>query len=92
MTEASAYTYQYGFNDCKAKAADLFPGLDLTKIVLQEEKVAEEGEIRKEITTKEVPIEEVTSPTILEEPIAKDIVPLVTEKIHHAPLAPKENV
>lgn len=34
VTEALAYTYEFGFNGCKAKVVDLFSSLDLSKIIL----------------------------------------------------------
>lgn len=49
VTEASTYTYEYGFNHCQTKVVELFSDFDLSKIVLQEEATEEAAE--------EVPIE-----------------------------------
>lgn len=37
VTKASLHCYEYGFNDCNAKVAGLFPSLDLNKVIIEEE-------------------------------------------------------
>lgn len=46
VTKMLSYCYEYGFDDCKEKVKELFPKLNLKKIVLREEEgEEEEGEI-----------------------------------------------
>lgn len=39
MTESSSYTYEYGFNNWKAKVAKLFSDPNLIKVIILEENV-----------------------------------------------------
>lgn len=57
VIEASIVSYQYGFDDCKAKVAQLFSKLDLSGVIIEED--VEEGEIW-EGGTKGASTEEVT--------------------------------
>lgn len=51
VNEASSHSYEYSFEDCKAKVKEFFPSIDLKKVTLpgheeeeeEEEEVAEEG-------------------------------------------------
>lgn len=70
VTEASAYTYECGFNDCKAKVMKLFQNLDLNKVILQEGETAKEGEIQEK-HAKEATIEE-AAPSIVVEASVED--------------------
>lgn len=70
VNEVSTYSYEYGFEDYKAKVKELFLDIDLKDVILprheeeeeeEEGKVAKEGEIQEERAVKEVTIEELSS-------------------------------
>lgn len=54
IIEALAYTYEYGFNDCKAKVIELFPYLDLWKVFLPGGEVNEEAAERVKYKRKQL--------------------------------------
>lgn len=62
VIQASAYTYEIGFNDYKAKVKELFLGLDLCKVITGGEgaigEAVKEGEVQEEVA-EEVIAEEV---------------------------------
>lgn len=68
----SSYTYEYGFNDCKAKVANLFSGLGLSKVVLQE-KIAKKGEIQEEHVEEATAVE--AAPFVLEGTSTEEAIP-----------------
>lgn len=79
VTKASSYSSKYGYDDCKAKAKELFLNLNLKKIVLWEEEEEEEGEIQKEQAIEVVG--EVVLLTIPEEPSIENAAQSI-EEVH----------
>lgn len=70
VTEVSAYRYEYGFNNCKAKVTELFLELDLNRVVIEE---ATKEEIREENVEKALAKE--VAPSSLEKGLAKEVYP-----------------
>lgn len=98
VNEALTYSYEYGFEDYKAKVKDIFSSIDLKNVILlgheekeknEEVEIIEEGKIQEEHSMEEIIIERPVIPTIAD--IEETILPIL-EKICQAPLVPEEDV
>lgn len=92
-TDVSSYCYEYSFDVCKAKARELCLGLDLKKVVLQEEeeKIIMEGKSHEGHAKEKAIIEGVVPPTILEETLVEETILPIFKAICQAPHVPDED-
>lgn len=69
VTEASIDSYLFGYDDCLAKVAQLFPDLDLSRLLDDAKEDVEEGEIPIDAREDDqsAQVEEVSSPAIAPE-------------------------